>query len=106
MPDNTISTVSAQHRLVEDLRIVVADAEDLLKATAGQTGEKMAEIRVLLQDNLSRARAKLEAAEDAVKLKTREVARATDHYVHENPWKSIGMAAGFGLLVGLLIGRR
>lgn len=106
MADNTISTVSAQQRLVEDLRIVVADAEDLLKATGGLTGEKMGEIRARLQENLSRARAKLDAAEEAVLLKTREVARATDHYVHENPWKAIGVAAGFGLLVGLLMGRR
>jgi ElaB/YqjD/DUF883 family membrane-anchored ribosome-binding protein len=41
-----------------------------------------------------------------LRAKTREVARVTDTYVHDNPWKAIGAAAGAGLLIGLLIGRR
>jgi ElaB/YqjD/DUF883 family membrane-anchored ribosome-binding protein len=57
-------------------------------------------------DNLKAARHKLADVEDAIKVKTREVARATDDYVHEHPWKAIGTAAGVGLIVGLLIGRR
>ena len=44
--------------------------------------------------------------EDAVKAKTKQAARAADDYVHEHPWRAIGSALGFGLLVGLLIGRR
>ena len=44
--------------------------------------------------------------EAALRERTREVAKATDHYVHEHPWKAIGVAAGIGLLVGMLIGRR
>lgn len=59
-----------------------------------------------MQENLTSARHKLADAEAALKEKSREVARATDDYVHEHPWKSIGVAAGVGLLVGLLIGRR
>jgi ElaB/YqjD/DUF883 family membrane-anchored ribosome-binding protein len=59
-----------------------------------------------MSDNLRAARYKLEDAEAAIRDKAREAARATDDYVHENPWRSIGVAAGAGLLVGLLIGRR
>ena len=44
--------------------------------------------------------------EDKVKDKTKEVARATDDYVHEHPWPAIGAAVGVGLVIGLLIGRR
>jgi len=39
-------------------------------------------------------------------VKTKAAAKATDVYVHENPWKAIGVAAGFSLVIGLLLGRR
>lgn len=66
----------------------------------------MAELRERLQDNLCSARHRLADAEAALRERTREVAKATDHYVHEHPWKAIGVAASIGLLVGMLIGRR
>lgn len=99
------STVTKE-KLVADLKVVIADAEELLRATANQAGEKVVELRARMQENLTTARHKLADAEAALKEKSREVARATDDYVHEHPWKSIGVAAGVGLLVGLLIGRR
>lgn len=96
----------SKEKLVADLKLVVADAEELLAATANLTGEKVTAMRERMQENLRSARLKLAHAEEAVVLKTKEVAKATDNYVHEHPWKSIGVAAGVGLLVGLLIGRR
>jgi ElaB/YqjD/DUF883 family membrane-anchored ribosome-binding protein len=38
--------------------------------------------------------------------KGKEAAHTTDEFVHEHPWKAVGIAAGVGLIVGLLIGRR
>jgi len=102
----TDHTVPPKDKLVADLKVVVADAEELLAATAHQTGEKMSALRERMEENLRNARHKLVDAEEAIKLKTREVAKATDHYVHEHPWKSIGIAAGVGLIVGMLISRR
>lgn len=101
-----LDTVASKERLVADLRQVVTDAEELLSATAHQTEGKVVALRERISDNLREARYKLVDAEEALKAKTREVARATDDYVHENPWRSIGIAAGVGLVVGLLIGRR
>ena len=98
--------VAPKEKLVADLKVVVSDAEELLAATASQTGEKIAELRERMQTNLRLARIKLADAEAAVRESTRQMAKATDHYVHENPWKAIGIAAGAGLLVGMLIGRR
>ncbi|WP_341928970.1 DUF883 family protein [Methyloversatilis discipulorum] len=95
-----------KEKLVADLKVVISDAEELLRVTANQAGEKVGELRVRMQENLTSARHKLADAEAALKEKSREVARATDDYVHEHPWRSIGVAAGVGLLVGLLIGRR
>jgi len=93
-------------KLVQDFKIVVADAEELLRATAGQAGEKVSAARDRVQDSLHKAKVKLAEAEDAVVLKTKQAARATDDYVQENPWRAVGIAAGVGLIVGLLIGRR
>ncbi|MBI4189815.1 MAG: DUF883 domain-containing protein [Betaproteobacteria bacterium] len=99
-------TTATKDKLVQDFRIVVADAEELLKATASQAGEKVTAARERIQDSLHKAKVKLAEAEDVVVLKTKQAARVTDEYVHENPWRAVGIAAGVGLIVGLLIGRR
>lgn len=98
-------TVSKE-KLVADLKVVVADTEELLRATAGQAGEKVAEIRGRLQEHLANAKASLAEAQAVVIDRAKQVGRATDDYVHDNPWRSVGVAAGIGFIVGLLIGRR
>ena len=95
-----------KEKLMQDLRVVVADAEELLRATAGHAGEKVSAARERIQENLAAAKVRLSDAEEAVIAKTKEAAMATDEYVHENPWQAIGIGAGVGLLVGLLISRR
>lgn len=93
-------------KLVEDLKVVMHDAEALLRATSSQTGEKIQEVRAQAEESLRRAKVRLgEMEEEAVK-RAREVAQATEDYVRENPWQSVGIAAGIGLLVGLLLSRR
>jgi ElaB/YqjD/DUF883 family membrane-anchored ribosome-binding protein len=99
-------TAVTKEKLVQDFRIVVADAEELLKATANQAGEKVSAAREKVQDSLHRAKVKLAEAEDLLIDQTKQAARATDEYVHENPWKAVGTAAGIGFIIGLLIGRR
>lgn len=95
-----------KEQLIHDFKVVVADAEALLKATAGQGGEAVAAMRARVEDSLATAKAKMADAQAALLVKTKAAAKATDEYVHENPWKAIGVAAGVGLVVGLLIGRR
>jgi ElaB/YqjD/DUF883 family membrane-anchored ribosome-binding protein len=96
----------SKDKLVQDFRAVVADAEELLKATASQAGEKVAVARERIQDSLHNAKVKLAEAEDVLVQRSKQAARATDDYVRENPWQSAGIAAGVGLVVVLLIGRR
>ena len=95
----------SKEKLMQDLRVVVADAEELLRATAGQAGEKVSAARERIQENLAVAKERLVAAEEIVVAKTKQAARATDEYVHENPWKAVGIGAGVGLIVGMLISR-
>jgi len=92
--------------VIADFKVVVADAEALLKATANQGGEKLAEVRAKTEESLKVAKARISEAQAEMLAKTRAAAKATDVYVHENPWKAIGVAAGFSLVIGLLIGRR
>jgi ElaB/YqjD/DUF883 family membrane-anchored ribosome-binding protein len=99
-------TAAQTDKLMADLRLVVSDAEELLRSTAGQAGEGAAELRDRVQASLARARAGLADAQDAAITRAKAAGRAADDYVHDNPWRSIGIAAGFGLVVGLLIGRR
>ena len=96
----------SKEQLIADFKVVVADAEALLKATANQGGEKLAEVRAKAEESLKVVKDRLEEAQAALLVKTKAAARATDAYVHENPWKAMGVAAGVGLVIGLLIGRR
>lgn len=93
-------------KLMTDLRTVVSDAEALVRATAGNAGDKLGEVRAKAEDSLRSARLALRDAEAAMVDRTREAARATDEFVHDRPWTAVGVAAGVGLIIGLLIGRR
>lgn len=92
----------SNQRLADDFRLVVRDAEDLLKATAGEAGEKVKEVRNRLASALESAKATCERLQD----KTVQAAQATDHVIREHPYESIGVAFGVGLLIGVLVGRR
>lgn len=89
-------------KLMADLRAVARDAQELLEATAGQTGARIEELRARAQESLGAARARLEEAGDSAL----EAAREIDEQVRRNPWAAVGVAAGVGLLLGLLLGRK
>lgn len=92
--------------LVEDLKTVMLDAEALLKATSAQTGEKIQEARARAEESLQKAKIRLTAVEEEALRRARELADATQEYVRDNPWQSVGIAAGIGLVLGILISRR
>lgn len=102
----TDMTTVHKDKLMSDLRVVIADAEELLRMTANEAGEGAADIRSRVQARLNQAKADLVHLQEAAVAKVKAAGHATDEFVHENPWKSIGIAAGIGLVVGLLVGRR
>jgi ElaB/YqjD/DUF883 family membrane-anchored ribosome-binding protein len=93
-------------KLVADMRVVIADAEELLRATAGQASEKVAAARAKIQESLTGAKAKLEQLSAASSERAKAAAHATDDYVRDHPWHSVGIAALVGLVLGTLISRR
>ena len=106
MSDCSDLTCSNKEKLIADMKVVVADAEEILRATAGVAGEKMAELRERIGVSLQDAKLRLEDAEAIMLDKTKAAARAADEYVNENPWQAVGIAAGVGLLLGVIIARR
>ena len=97
-----MTTAEANAKLVTDLKAVVRDAEELMKATAGQAGEKLTELRGRLSTALDVAKETCGRLQD----KTADMAKATDVCIREHPYQTIGVAFGLGLLVGMLVSRK
>lgn len=96
----------SKQKLMDDLSAVVNDAEELLKATASQTGERITAVRARAEESLRSAKGRLDEAQVALVDKAKEAAKEADEFAHENPWKTAGIAAAIGLLLGALITRR
>lgn len=96
----------SRDKLVSDFKVVISDAEELLKLTAGQAGDKLSEVRSRLGDRMQTAKDRISDMEAVAVEQAKKVAYATDDYVHKNPWQSVGIAAGVAFLLGLLSGRR
>jgi ElaB/YqjD/DUF883 family membrane-anchored ribosome-binding protein len=92
--------------LMDDLRKIVQDTEALLRATEGQIGEKADDARRRVQVALDGARARLKSVQGSATEMGEEAVRATETYVRDNPWQALGIAAGVGLVLGLLLTRR
>lgn len=99
--------MSAQSdKLLSDMKILLSDTEELIKATAAQTGDKVTDIRSRVQQAMNDLKPQLVRLETSVMEKSKAAAAVTDHYIHENPWLAVGVSAGLGVVIGLLIGRR
>jgi len=93
-------------KFMHDMRAVVIDAEELLKATAGQANERIDKVRARAEESLKLARERLLAAGETLDGNVRAAARQVDDQVHLHPWATAGIAAGVGVLLGILIGRK
>src|SRR5262245_52012143 len=86
-------------KLVADFKVVLGDAEAMLKATAGELGDKAREARARLASSLQSARAGMQRLED----RAVAGAKATDKLIREHPYQSLGVAFAAGLLIGVLV---
>jgi len=96
---------AAKEKLVSDLKLVMVDADTLLKEVASSTTEEIVSTRRRIEARLAEARSRLADTGAAVTARTRATVEATDGYIRENPWKSLGIAAGAGLIIGFLLNR-
>lgn len=101
-----VNALSGQKdKLVDDIKLVVTDAEELLRKAKTSSAEGYSAVRVELEDRLSNSIVRLQEVQEEMRARARQAARATDEYVHDNPWKSMGYVAVAGLIVGLLLTR-
>lgn len=99
-------TAAHKEKLMTDLKLVISDAEELMKLTAGEVGDKASAMRMRMQDRLDQAKEDLARLQETAVARAKDASRAADNYVHDNPWTAIGIAAGVGVVLGMLIGRR
>ena len=97
---------STRDKLVDEFAAVLAEAEEMLKRAATETGDKARDLRSQIETKLLRAKLALQEIEGQTVDQAKRAARVTDDYVHDNPWQAIGIAAAVGVLVGLMMNRR
>ena len=93
----------AKDKLVQDMNVVIADAQQLLSAAAADGNEKVRAMRGDLEKSLGAARARLAEVQGRVVTRATDAAADVDDYVKGNPWQSIAIAAGAGALVGICV---
>ena len=93
-------------KLITDMKVVLADVEDLLKSAAATTGETAVALREKAAGKLRLATEKLTGLQEAALLRSKEAAKFTDEYVHAHPRPAVGIAAEAGFLIGLLVNRK
>lgn len=100
------TTERTKDKLIDDLKSLISDAEELLELTASDAKGKAADAHNRLGARLNLTKERLKDAEDAIVDSGRKAVRVTDDYVHDKPWQAVGIAAGVAFLLGLLSGRR
>ena len=97
---------STVESLANGFKAVVADAEELLKATADLSGESIIAAREKFKEKLETAKGTLADAQAIARDKAGHAAAVTEKYVAENPWKAVAIVGSIGVIVGMLVSRR
>jgi ElaB/YqjD/DUF883 family membrane-anchored ribosome-binding protein len=92
--------------IASDVKVVLSDAESLLQQAASAGGAQARELQERAAAALRVGQAKLREIQNNVTESTKVAAKVTDDWVHTNPWTALGVAAGVGFLLGMLISRR
>jgi ElaB/YqjD/DUF883 family membrane-anchored ribosome-binding protein len=93
-------------KLVADAKVALNDVEALLKQAAAVGGQQAHDLKERAAEAMYRAKLRMQEAQAAVGENTRAAARATDEWVHLHPWGAVGIAAGVGFVIGMLVSRR
>jgi len=93
-------------QLMDDFKALITDAEALIQATASHDDGVMSSIRSKALETLTSAKESFDQAQGTFTDKAKVLAGDADDFVHRNPWEAVGVAAGLGLLLGLLMRRR
>lgn len=106
VPSRSEAQAQARDNLARNLRSALDDAEELVRLTAEQAGERVTAARARAQESLARARVELERVQTEAVERTRVAARDVDDYVHSHPWQAIALAGVLSAVIGVLVSRR
>lgn len=94
-----------QEQLIADFKVVIDDAEALLKATAHHGDAKLDEVRARTRESIRKVGERIAQSQATLVASGKKAVAATDVYVHDNPWAALGVAGGIGFVLGLLLRR-
>lgn len=97
---------NGRESLIDDLKLVFKDAEEMLRGSGQQANESYQMARERFESTLSHAKDSFSELEQQVAANARQAAEQTNEFVHKNPWQAVGVGAVAGLIAGLLLGRR
>ena len=100
------SSGTPSDRLMDEFAGILSDAQDMLQHANTETGDRARDMRSQVDAKLLRGKLRLQELQGEAAQHAREAARATDDYVHENPWPALGVAVVGGFVIGLLMNRR
>jgi len=106
LAESTHQWAENKDRLLADFKTLVSDSEELLRSTAHLSGDAIVVARKNFEQQWNQAKERLDDAQLYAREQGRQVTAAADDYVYKNPWRSIGIASGVGLLIGLMLSRR
>jgi ElaB/YqjD/DUF883 family membrane-anchored ribosome-binding protein len=95
-----VKTESESHT-ADDLKALLHEAEQALSHTAGEAGDKFDELRNRLRTALDQGKYSL----DHLRAEATRRAKQADQLVRENPYYAVGIAAGIGAVIGILVSR-
>ena len=100
------SARQARSAISQEFQDFLADIETLFQSTTSLTGEDLDQAKTQINERIAAAKAKVEEVSDSVTYQARKTIAMADNYVHEQPWKAVGVGVGVGILLGLIFKRR
>ncbi|SAL24642.1 membrane protein [Caballeronia terrestris] len=105
MSQTTVQLALGKQKIIEDIKVLLNDSEELLRLSATLPGEGVDALRTRLRDHVETARNALDDAQANAQSKYRAGIDCTEKYVRDKPWEALGVAAGIGFFLGILISR-
>ena len=105
MSQTTVQMSLGKQKIIEDIKVLLNDSEELVRLSASLPAEGVDALRTRLRDHVDAARNALESAQSSAQERYRASLDGTVQYTRDNPWQALGIAAGIGFLVGVLVSR-
>jgi ElaB/YqjD/DUF883 family membrane-anchored ribosome-binding protein len=105
MSQTTVQLALGKQKIIEDIKVLLNDSEEWMRLSTALPGEGVDALRNRLRQHVDTAREALETVQQDAHTRYRQKVDSTERYVRDNPWQSLGIAAGVGFLVGILVSR-